>query len=215
LPLYADTISAGRVGLTWDFIDALGGVTVLDAEYSKGLSVFDASELGSPTASRPGGDPEFSKVTWYVARLQSLGRGFSVLLAGTGQATSSNLLSSEEFAFGGEQFGRAYDPSELVGDEGIAGKVELRYTHDFASGLGLTLYGFGESGRVKRTLLLPDELGAPEEDGASSLGLGLRFSFRGWLSGYLEAGEPTDQAVATTGEKKTRVFGGLLFTYRF
>jgi hemolysin activation/secretion protein len=45
-----------------------------------------------------------------------------------GQLNSSGLLSAEEFRAGGGNYGRAYDPSEISGDYGAAGYLELQRT---------------------------------------------------------------------------------------
>ena len=37
------------------------------------------------------------------------------------------MLSSEEVGYGGKNIGRAYDASEITGDKGIMGSIELRY----------------------------------------------------------------------------------------
>ena len=203
-----DTIAAVRAGITLDSIDSLGGVNLLDLEISQGIDVFGASEKDDLLLSRSGGSPDFSKVTLYVARLQSIGRGWSALIAGTGQYAFNNLLAPEEFGFGGELFGRAYDGSELVGDSGLAGKVELRYTWDSITRGGLTLYGFFDTGRVWQRLG-PDDFDVPEEDGASAYGGGLRFTVSDWLTGYAEVAVPSDQIVSAEGNDDTRYFAGL------
>jgi hemolysin activation/secretion protein len=213
-PVYQDKISAARFGISGDIVDAWRGVNVIDIEYGKGLSIFGASKLGDPLASRPGGNPQFSKATLYIARLQSLGQGFSFLLAADGQYAMSNLLSPEEFAFGGDQFGRAYDPSDLVGDSGIAGKAELRYTKEFGGGVGLTLYGFGETARIYRRLTAA-EVGTPAHDSATDVGAGLRMTFLSYLTGYIEVAKPTNHVITATGDKETRVFGGLIYAFHF
>ena len=213
-PIYHDKISAARFGISGDIVDPWRGVNIADLEFGKGLGIFGASKLGDPLASRPGGDPKFSKATLYLARLQSLGSGFSLLLAAEGQWAFTNLLSPEEFAFGGDQFGRAYDPSDLVGDSGAAGKAELRYTKEFNDGLGLTLYGFGETARISRRLT-PQETGVPAHDSATDVGGGLRMTFRSWLTGYVEVAKPTNHVLSATDDKRTRVFGGLIYAFHF
>ena len=206
--LSRDVISAVRVGLSFDGVDAWRGVNLIDLEYSRGIGAFGSSELGDPFASRIGGEPEFSKATLYIARLQSLAPRFSVLLAASGQAAFDNLLAPEEFAFGGEFYGRAYDPSEVVGDSGAAGKVELRFTVDNPGGFSFTLYGFYETGYVWRKLD-SSEAGAADEDDASSAGGGVRFNFGPHVSGYVEGAVPLDHIVAAEGNDDARVFGGI------
>lgn len=203
-----DVISAVRVGLSFDSVDAWSGVNLIDVEFSHGVSALGSSEQGDPFASRLGANPQFSKATLYVARLQSLAPRFSVLLAASGQAAFSNLLAPEEFAFGGEFYGRAYDPSEVVGDSGAAGKIELRFTHDNPGGFSFTLYGFYETGYVWRRLDA-SEIGAQDEDHASSAGGGVRVNFGQYVSGYVEGAVPLDHIVAAEGNDDARVFGGI------
>jgi hemolysin activation/secretion protein len=203
-----DVIAAVRVGLSFDSVDSWRGVNLIDLEFSHGLSAFGSSERGDPFASRVGGNPEFSKATLYVARLQSIAPHFSVLLAASGQAAFSNLLAPEEFAFGGEFYGRAYDPSEVVGDSGAAGKVELRFTQDNPGAFSFTLYGFYETGYVWRRLDA-SEISAADEDHASSAGGGIRVNFGPYVSGYVEAAVPLDHVVAAEGNDDMRVFGGI------
>ena len=126
--LSEDRIRAVRAGLAWDAIDAWRGVNLADVEVSQGLKGLGASPFGSPLASRAGGRPDFTKVTLYAARLQSLAPRWSVLAAVNSQYAFNELLAPEEFAYGGEQFGRAYDFAELLGDSGIGFKIDLRYT---------------------------------------------------------------------------------------
>jgi hemolysin activation/secretion protein len=210
--LSKDKIAAARVGLSFDSLDALGGVNLVDFEASQGLDAFGSSAQGDPLASRVGADPEFSKATLYLARLQSLGARWSVLFAASGQLAFTNLLAPEEFAFGGEFYGRAYDPSEIVGDSGVAGKVELRYTQDPTEAWGFMFYGFYEAGKVWRRLD-GTEAGADKEESATSAGAGARFSFGAHASAYIEGAVPLNRIVAVEGNDDARVFGGVQVTF--
>lgn len=206
--LSRDRISAVRLGVTLDHVDEAAGVNRGELEFSRGLDIFGASQFGDPLASRLGGRPEFSKLTTYLARLQSLGHSFSALLAFTGQYAMNRPLAPEEFSFGGEYFGRAYDPSELVGASGVAGKLEIRYTLDQPNGLSLTPYAFAEQGYVWQRLDA-SEVGLPRTDHATSVGGGLRMGISRWVTGYVEVAKPTNHVVAAEGNQKARVFGGL------
>jgi hemolysin activation/secretion protein len=212
--LSQDKLAAVRAGLRWDYLDRGYGVNLVDLEYSQGFHGLGASQFGSPLASRPDGEPDFSKATLYVARLQSLGGPFSVLLAASGQYAFNRLLQPEEFAFGGEPFGRAYDASEFVGDSGVAGKIEPRYTLETPVGIAATFYVFADRGEAWRRLLR-SETGLAPTEAASSAGGGVRLSVRSWLSGYVEAAKPLDHVVAARGNQDARVFAGVqaLFSY--
>lgn len=208
-----DIIAAFRAGLNFDVRDSAAGVNILDVEFSKGFNAMGASRYGDPLASRPGGRPDFSKVTANLARLQSLGGPFSLLLAVNGQYGFDKMLVNEEFAYGGEYFGRAYDASELVGDSGVAFKAELRYTLELPRGFGLTLYGFGEDGFVWRRITT--DIATPAEDHAVSLGGGVRYSLTHWLSGYVEYAKPIHHVIQVYGDERSRVFAGLQFNFAF
>jgi hemolysin activation/secretion protein len=208
-----DIISAFRVGASVDLRDAAAGVNVVDMEFSKGFNAMGASRYGDPLASRPGGRPDFSKLTANLARLQSLGVPFSLLLAVNGQYAFDKVLINEEFAYGGEYFGRAYDASELVGDSGVAVKAELRYTLELPRGFTFTFYGFGEDGFVWRRITT--DITAPDVDHAVSVGGGARYSLTHWLSGYVEYAKPVHHVVQVYGDERSRVFAGLQFNFSF
>lgn len=131
--LSSDSIRSVRVGLDFDYSDAYQGINQVIVEVSQGLEIFGANETGDPNASRVEGRPDYTKLTLDLSRTQGLGvftpalNGFAVHAAATAQIAASPLLSSEECALGGSEYGRAYDPSAILGDHCLAGSVELRY----------------------------------------------------------------------------------------
>ena len=129
---YEDRIRALRVGVSYDTTDGWEGRDFARLEVSQGLPVFNASKDGALTdVSRPGGRTIFTKGKLDASRYQNLGMitpGLNFLTAiSAGWSFGDSLLASEQFAVGGGQFGRGYDPAELTGDYGAAGKAELRY----------------------------------------------------------------------------------------
>src|SRR5690606_39437280 len=102
---------------------------------TQGLGAFGATERGDPAKSRATASGEFTRVNVEASWLQALYAGLHLQLGVAAQASPDSLLAAEEFGLGGTHFGRAFDPSEVTGDEGYAGKVELHYTHP-APGLG-------------------------------------------------------------------------------
>lgn len=207
-----DNIRAFRIGLTYDLADRWRGISIVDAELSQGLNVFGGSSNGSFLLSRPQGQVDFSKVALYAARLQSLWAPYwSLLTAVNAQYAFSDLLSPELFSFGGEQFGRGYDPSELVGDSGVAFKTELRFT-DNPQWLLLnsyTAYGFYDYGVVSQR----SPIGGDRSQSASSVGLGIRTNFGHNVSAYVELAQPLTRIVAIEGNRHPRGYIG--FSIRF
>jgi hemolysin activation/secretion protein len=82
--------------------------------------------------------------------LQTISGPWQVNLSATGQYSWQPLLASEQFGFGGPAFGRAYDPSEITGDNGAAGSAELRYSSVRFEELrfGLTPFVYYDIGKV-------------------------------------------------------------------
>ena len=198
-----DKLRVVRAGVTWDALDPYGGLNIVDLELAKGLSGLGASSRSDPALSRNGlADPEFSKLTYYLARLQSLTGPWTVLFAATGQYSRDVLATAETFGLGGDLFLRAYDPSELIGDRGVAGKVELRYglPHPLVRG---TLYAYIDAGKVKYNT--PAEL----SQSILSTGLGVRFSAPYGVRGYVEVSKPRHKIANSTGSDRLRVFGGI------
>lgn len=142
-----DRIRALRAGVRADFLDNLLGVAVnsIDFEISRGLNVFGASEKNDDNLTRQAGDPQFTKANIRLQRLQRLTSSFNLVLEGRAQLSNNPLLSSEEFGLGGISTVRGYDPSEVVGDDGINGKVELQWNSDTRE---TQIFGFLDSGTV-------------------------------------------------------------------
>ena len=196
-----DRIRALRVGLTGDHADGFGGISLLDLEWSKGLSGLGAAKEGDPGVDA---NPQFNKLSAYAARLQSLGGSWSALLAVTAQHSSDKLPTAEQLGLGGETFLRAFDPSEVIGEKGSAGKLELRYDLGGAS-WAATLYVYGDAGSVKRK----QADGGYASTSLSSGGLGVRLSGPSRTRGYLEVAKPGRKDVTSEGNRNARVFAGL------
>ena len=213
IPITNDRLRILRGQLSWDGIDAMWNTAASTAsiEYSQGLPIFD----DSTALSRPNATTTFTKFSGQVTRNQSLGGdlsmfggGFSLYGAAAGQISRQVLPSAEEFGFGGVDFGRGYDPSEIVGDSGIAGKVELRWGRDIGDSWvnNIQVYGFYDAGVVWSNVKVPAVSG---QTSATSVGAGGRFNLQYGISGYVEVGVPLTHIVAAEGNKNPRVFFGV------
>lgn len=202
-----DRIRALRFGATFDLADNLHGLNLLDIELSHGINGLGSSDNHDFLLSRPDGRVDFTKATLYAARLQSLVPHWSVLAAVNAQYAFTDLLSAELYSFGGEQFGRGYDPSELVGDHGAAMKLELRYTGSLPTQFvsSYTGYGFYDIGKVYQRS--PGGLASSES--AASAGLGLRMSLGQNVSGFIEVARPLTHDVSAEGNRDTRGYAGV------
>ncbi len=166
----------------------LDGYSFLSVTLSHGLEVFDASTAGQKFLSREGARPDFTKLEYGVTRSQALGDTWTVVTALSGQEASGVLYSSEQFGYGGQAFGRAYDPSEIIGDNGIAASVELKYL-GVPSFCGLIFgpYGFYDVGKVWNA-----DQGS---ESGSSVGGGIRIDSGFGASANILIAEPLSRAV--------------------
>ena len=143
-----------------------------------------------------------------MLRLQQLAPSWMLLGAMSWQYSFEKLLASEEFGGGGSQYGRAYDSSEITGDQGLAFKLELqravqmkkKYLRDVQA------YTFFDFGKIWNRI--PTSTGLTTED-LYSMGLGVRFNMTENISGYFEWNKPLDQIVSSEGNKDGRFFFSL------
>lgn len=169
-PLTRDELRLLRLNVSYDTIDDWRGYNTASMTMTKGLEGFGASEAGNPNASRAEAKPDFSKMQFSVSRLQMLGADLQAMVAVDSQLASGPLYSSEEFGYGGQAFGRAYDNSEMTGDDGYSWSAELRYGGlPSFWGINSMPYIFYDYGKVWN-----EDAGQAKEMSGSSAGLGVR-----------------------------------------
>lgn len=202
-----DNIRALRTGMRLEKLDRVfgAGLNVLDLELAHGLDILGASSKNDPNKSRPDGDLRFTKLNVEVQRLQRLANQWNLLLAARGQLSNGPLLSSEEFGVGGMGYGRGYDPSEIIGDEGIAGKIEVQW--NLPGEFGITnshqLYGFYDAGRVWND----DPTNAKDKaNTATSAGVGVRAKIGSSTNIDMTVAVPLDRSVQTMKDQDPRFF---------
>ena len=144
-------------------------------------------------------------------RQQSIYGNFMAIGQLSGQYASGPLFSAEEFGYGGQAFGRAYDPSEITGDHGIAASLELRYLgFDPWEGITFAPYTFYDIGKVWN-----EDVGGVDESG-SSAGLGMRLSHSSGLSDNLGPAWPLCREISAPiygNGKNPRVLFQLSYTF--
>jgi hemolysin activation/secretion protein len=185
--IYKDSIRSLRLKGSFDGVDKLHGFNYAMLEVSKGLPDFGASphKKTGVLTSRYGGRSDYTKFSGEAFRLQKINNYFSVLVGCTGQYSWNPLLSAEEFGFGGRNYGRGYDPADLIGDSGIAGKFEMRLNTalGFKELHKIQYYTFCDYGKVWN---LGTDSGQPKRVDATSFGFGARITFNQWISGTFE-----------------------------
>lgn len=202
-----DHIRAVRVGGRFEFIDSLMNIAynVLDLEFGHGLNVMNSSSDSDTNVSRPGADWDFFKFEAEYQRLQRVTSSVNVLFAMKGQMSDEALWSSEEFGVGGVSYGRAYDPSEIIGDDGIAGKIEVQWNQPAQLAVLDTyqLFGFYDAGVVwdkdATTLKL-------KREELTSAGFGIRADFTSATQAGAFVAWPLNRDVETQRDDDPRFY---------
>ncbi len=207
MPFYDDRIRPVFLTFNGNYQDELKGANTGELTFTQGLKILKAS--GDTNISRPNGKSKFLKLNASVSRLQSLPYNFFLWGIILGQYSFQSLLSVSQFGFGGPNIGRGYDPSEILGDRGVAASVELRY--DMHSKSKVVPYGefywFYDYGKVWHTdPTIP-------HDTAASTGVGLRMNIgeRGRANFFIA--KPLTRIVLATLNKNIRGFFTITVLY--
>jgi hemolysin activation/secretion protein len=151
--LYSEERIRGlSLGASLDVADRWGGSTLLSTTFEQGVPLFDSSDNDDALLSRQNGRVDYTKIMLNANRLQPLTQKISVLTGFSSQWAATQLLAGEEFGYGGNTFGRGYNPSEITGDHGVAGLIEVRYTKPLQTSRikSLQFYGSQDYGAVWR-----------------------------------------------------------------
>ena len=185
-PFQVDRIRGARARVDTDFADSLNGINQINVTISQGLPGLGATSNGNPLATRVNGHVDFTKFEGYVSRLQPLFGRFSAFVAAYGQYAAMPLLVPEQCGYGGRVFGRAYDPSELLGDRCWAASGELRYDIGSVANLlpDAQLYGYVDGGEVFN---IRPAVGTAASTSAASAGGGVRLRWQNYFNVDLSA----------------------------
>ncbi|MBO9547158.1 ShlB/FhaC/HecB family hemolysin secretion/activation protein [Caulobacter sp.] len=101
-------------------------------------------------------DPALAKLAFRKLNVRggaawSIGKQGALRVNAAGQTTSDRLPGTEQFAVGGDEFGRGYEASVIAGDSGVAASAELAFVpakppKGFG---GSELYSFIDGGKVR------------------------------------------------------------------
>lgn len=196
--LYIDHIRSIYMSNVFGFTDKFYGNNLWALDLRKGLPILGYTQNTNPLTaqtSNPGGYANYEKINLQLTRLQLIKGPISAYGIIRGQYAFETLLASEQFVFGGNVMGRAYDPSEIIGDHGVSGTLELRYdwaiTKFFMQSMQLyAYYDFGKIWNIQKPVSLI------KTDSATSAGFGSRFNINQYLSGNLMWTQPLTRQVA-------------------
>lgn len=209
-----DRLTVARAGTNIEFVDRLWnvGVNTLNMVLSRGTGWFGATDENASNKSRAAANPSATTFSMEVQRLQRVTDKVNVLVAMKGQLASNALLSSEEFGVGGSAYGRGYDGSEVVGDDGVAGKFEIQWSEPKKLELLDTyqLYAFYDVGRVWNKDATTSDL---KRESLASTGIGARLNLTEGLEAGFMIARPLTRDQQTSREKDWR--GYFNVGYRF
>lgn len=170
--LSEDETNVIRIGTHYAAYDVWQGYNDVNLTFSKGVDAFGGSKAGDLNLSRAEAVPDFSKLDLSYFRQQFIPGNIRLVYKLRGQWASDPLYSSEEFGYGGQDMGRSYDSSYIIGDKGLSTSLEAGYTGlSPLFGTFVTPYLFYDIGKVWNL----DGSGQDKVQSASSAGGGIRF----------------------------------------
>lgn len=122
-----DSIYSAQLGVDASVEDALNGTNTISIIATQGLDIFDASHAGELFLSREDAKPTFRKIELEYQRSQFLSSNYLLSNKINAQWGDNHLFSSEEFGYGGQDFGRSFDASAFSGKSGINASVDVSY----------------------------------------------------------------------------------------
>ena len=188
-PFTRDRLRGFRVKADADWADSFLGINQVNATFSQGIHGLgstdnpDPSDLlpPLPTSSTKSGRVDFDKIEATFARTQPLFAGISAFVAAYGQYAFTPLLISEQCSYGGRFFGRAFDPSQMLGDHCWMALGEVRYDipNTIKELTRAQIYAYADHGE---TYNIDPAAGTPKHQHASSIGVGARAEWEGTYS---------------------------------
>lgn len=192
-PFYQDYIRSLTLSASYNTVDRWSAYNTVDVSAGHGFDILGANQ--HLFQSRPKGHPDYTKANLTLSRLQPIVSRLSVYGAAQGQYAFNALLATEQYGFGGSIYGRGYGPSEIVGDRGAAGKVELRWDSFYSMRLlqAVEYYTFYDMGAIWNI----NHVSQPAKQSGTSAGLGARFNFMPKLSGNVYLAKPLSRQALT------------------
>lgn len=192
LPNSRDRLRGFRLKADADWADSFLGINQVNATFSQGIVGLGSTRNDNPISSRPNaGRVDSSKVEGTYSRLQPLFGPVSAFFAAYGQYAFTPLLISEQCSFGGRFFGRAFDPSQLLGDHCWEVLGELRYDVPlpWKQLTRAQLYAYADHGEVFN--MLP-AAGSPVLQSGTSAGAGVRVAWEDIYSADLQVAKAVE-----------------------
>lgn len=189
--LYEDLYYVLSSTLDFDAADRHNGVHQFSVIVRRGLDLFDTRPGGSADLSRAEGQSDFTSYKLKYTHQHALPNNFGLRATFSGQYAAMPLFSGEEFGYGGNEMGKAYNASEITGDMGIAAQIELNYTRPTAWAV-MQPYVYYDIGKTWNNDRADHVMSS-----AASAGLGTRLNLTMGLSADFTLAKPLTRPVET------------------
>jgi hemolysin activation/secretion protein len=194
-----DRVRMLRMGLNADWIDRTGR-NFISFSILQGLEeALGAMENSDSKSSRFGADNRFTKAYVNWARVQKVIDRVSIILRGSGQASTRPLVVTEQFFIGGADSVRGYPPGEFLGDNGYNVSTELRVSPLPNQDI-LQLAFFVDHGGVS---IKDPPPGVKKSQQLTGAGYGFRLSLPYNINGRFDVGFPVRPAKTSSGDRPT------------
>lgn len=189
--LYEDLYYALSLLFNYNFADSHNGIHQFNLSLRKGLNLFDVRPTGSEDLSRAEGRTDFTLYKLKYIHQSTLPHDFGLKLTISAQYANMPLLSGEEFGYGGSEMGKAYNASEITGDKGISGQIEVNYTRSLNKAI-VQHYLYYDIGKVWNNDHADSDIAS-----AASTGIGTRLNLPLGISADFTLAKPLTRSIET------------------
>jgi hemolysin activation/secretion protein len=210
-----DRIESVRLSATFNALDNLQGMNLVTGQFSKGIQMLSGNAQPELLRSRIVGQKNYTKANLTYSRLQALRENWSFFFSTSGQYAFDSLLAPEQLGYGGVQYGSAYDQSEIIGDTGVLGKIELRYNGEPGQFFRSTQYYASYDGAVLYDKNVVGSSGLPSDienfvdqnkQSGTSAAAGIRVAIVDRVTTDFQVAKPLTRKVAANDNKAARFF---------
>ena len=203
--LIHDKIRNLDVAATWDWATESEANGVFRVGLTKGLEGLGASRIDNPLRSRTQGKPYFLALTTDLSLIKRFASSGIIMSfdASTQVSERVGALAANECSYGGQLYGKAYNPGVIGGENCFKASVELAKSFS-GSKVSVQPYIFFDMGAVSQNG--PLDASEVRSISASSAGLGIRLAMPFGLQGDVYAAWPSKAEFAQNGKKDARIF---------
>jgi hemolysin activation/secretion protein len=189
-----------ETGLAWNCVHASNNVSSAGLRVSTNLRDSDHGTRDNA---------HLFKIDGEFQHLLRLSERWEMKLETSAMYSPDTLVDAERFSIGGPTSVRGYPAAWSLGDRGVFASVEGRY-HFTAVAVPTMFSLFSDAGYVKQKYAA---VGTTAAANLSSVGMGLSFAPKSWLSAEVAAALPTGDMKSADGHESGRLWFSLAGTF--